>query len=73
MKVFTGFHSLRVWNIAILDVIATIIGAVMMAYVLDTSVVYTMMFLFSCGVLFHRLFSVRTTVDKMMFSNAMST
>ena len=63
----TGFHSIRFFNIAILDVIVTIIVAVMLANAMKADILFTILFCFLCGILIHRLFAVRTTVDKMLF------
>jgi hypothetical protein len=68
-KVGEGVHSYRVFNIAIVDVIATII----MAYLLKIFVFPKRSFLkltiilFLLGIILHRLFCVKTTVDKYIF------
>ena len=68
-KVGGGLHSYRIFNIAIIDVIFTIIGA----YFLQKSLLKEYKYyevlggLFLLGVIMHRLFCVRTTVDKLLF------
>jgi hypothetical protein len=68
-KVGEGVHSYRVFNIAIVDVIATII----MVYLLKIFVFPKRSFLkltiilFLLGIILHRLFCVKTTVDKYIF------
>ena len=68
-KVGEGVHSYRVFNIAVVDVIATII----MAYLLKIFVFPKRSFLkltiilFLLGIILHRLFCVKTTIDKYIF------
>ena len=64
-----GVHSYRIFNIAIVDVIMTIIGAFLISYFLKISFLYTTIFLFILGIILHRIFCVRTTIDKLLFPN----
>jgi hypothetical protein len=64
-----GIHSYRVFGVAIADVIMTIIGAILISFFLKTNLMYTMVCLFLLGIVLHRLFCVRTTVDKLLFPN----
>ena len=66
----TGVHSYRFMNIAIVDVILTIIIAILLSYFLKKSFIYTSIPLFILGIMLHRLFCVRTTIDKLLFPNA---
>ena len=69
-KVGEGVHSYRIFNIAVVDVIGTIIGA----YFLQTYVFpqydykIVLLGLFILGIILHRLFCVKTTVDKLLFN-----
>ena len=63
-----GIHSYRLFGIAIMDVIMTIIGAYMISYFFNYSFIYTLLFLFSLGILLHNIFCVKTTVDKLLFN-----
>jgi len=63
----TGAHSYRVYDVAIVDVIFTIIGAYILAKYMNTSFIITMIIAFALGIILHRLFCVRTTVDKILF------
>lgn len=65
-----GGHSFRIFNIAIIDVVFTIIGGVLIARWLDIAIWKPVLILFILGIFFHRLFCVRTTVDKFLFPNA---
>jgi hypothetical protein len=62
-----GVHSYRLFNIAIIDVICTIIGAYFLSYLFRWNFTYTLIGLFLLGIIFHRIFCVRTTVDKLLF------
>ena len=63
-----GVHSYRVLDVAIVDVVLTVIVGYLLAWGLGWNAVYTIAGLFLLGVFFHRLFYVRTTVDKLLFS-----
>ena len=65
-----GIHSYRVGGIAIADVIMTIIGAIIISYLSGWNFIYTLIGLFILGIILHRLFCVRTTIDKLLFPNA---
>ena len=62
-----GIHSYRLFGVAIADVIMTILGAYLISYFFKISFTYTAIILFGLGIVLHRLFCVRTTVDKMLF------
>ncbi len=62
----TGLHSIRLFNIAIVDVLFTILVAYLIAGY--TGHFWTILTgLFVLGIIMHRLFGVRTTVDKKIF------
>jgi hypothetical protein len=64
-----GGHSYRVFDIAILDVLFTIIGAYLLHRFLLTTIPFCQVLfgLFLLGIVLHRYFCVRTTVDKWIF------
>jgi hypothetical protein len=62
-----GIHSYRFLGVAIMDVIFTIIGAWIISYLTNKPFIFTMIFLFLLGIILHRLFCVRTTIDKLLF------
>jgi hypothetical protein len=62
-----GVHSYRLFGVAIVDVLLTVLGAVLIAYYFDLSFMWTLGILFLIGIGLHRLFCVRTTVDKLLF------
>jgi hypothetical protein len=62
-----GVHSLRLGGIAIMDVVMTLIGAYIIAYYARASFAWTAAGLFLLGIVLHRLFCVRTTIDRLLF------
>lgn len=65
-----GIHYYRLFGIAIADVIMTIIGAFLISYFTKRNFIYILIILFVSGIILHRLFCVRTTIDKLLFPNA---
>lgn len=63
----TGLHSYRIFNIAIVDVLATGALAYLISYTLSYSFVIVLILLLIVSVAMHRAFCVRTTVDKFLF------
>ena len=62
-----GIHSYRIFNIAIADVIMTFIGAFIISYFYNISFIRISIFLFILGIILHRIFCVKTTIDKILF------
>jgi hypothetical protein len=62
-----GIHSYRLFGVAIVDVILTILGAMLIAYFSKYDFYKILIFLFILGIILHRLFCVKTTVDKLLF------
>ena len=62
-----GIHSYRVFNISVVDVVMTIIGAYILSLIFKTPFIYTLIALFVLGIILHRIFCVRTTLDKFLF------
>jgi hypothetical protein len=64
-----GVHK-HYFGIAIMDVIFTIIGAYILHSIYPKySFPLYLIVLFISGIILHRLFGVRTTVDKILFTN----
>lgn len=61
-----GTHT-HFMGVAWRDVVMTIVGGFLIALVFKFNVLYTIISVFILGILFHRLFCVRTTVDKILF------
>ena len=68
----TGAHSYRFFNIAVVDVVLTILAAFLLSWMTKISFFYCAIALFILGIIAHRAFCVRTTVDKLLFPNAKS-
>ena len=65
-----GIHSYRLFGVAIADVVMTIIAAFLLSRFFSISFIYTLIILFILGIILHRIFCVRTTIDKVLFPNA---
>ena len=63
-----GVHSYRIFNIAYVDVLFTIIGAYII-YLFFPKINYflILILLFILGIILHKIFCVRTTIDKFLF------
>jgi hypothetical protein len=62
-----GAHSYRFLGFAVVDTVTVIIVALLVAWYFKWNVWYTLAAFFISGVLIHRLFGVRSTVDKLIF------
>lgn len=63
-----GVHSYRVFDVAIVDVIFTVIGAAIIHYFMPQyRFIVILTALFATGIILHHIFCVRTTVDKWLF------
>ena len=62
-------NKYRIMNISLIDVGATILLAKAIQYYIvpEMNIWIILLFLFVLGVLMHRLFSVKTTIDKFLF------
>jgi fatty-acid desaturase len=63
----TGAHSYRLFNIAIIDLFFTIVGAFMISYFFNVSFILIFILLMLIAILLHRLFCVNTTINKFIF------
>jgi hypothetical protein len=64
-----GAHAYRIFDIAVVDVAATVIVAFLIARVFSVAFWKSLVGLFIAGIISHRAFCVRTTVDKWVFPN----
>jgi len=62
-----GVHSYRFMNLAIVDVLSTIIGAFIIARIFNWNFFLTLLVIFILGIILHRLFCVNTTINKFIF------
>ncbi len=65
-----GLHSYRVFNISIIDVLLTFVLAKFIQYYIleETEFEIILFFCFVSGIILHRVFCVKTTIDKLLFS-----
>ena len=61
-----GMHK-HYYGIAMVDVLATIIGGILFALLFNWNIIITIIVLFILGIILHRLFCVNTTIDKLLF------
>ena len=64
-----GIHSYRIFNISIVDVLLVFIIAWLISYIFKISFIITSFVLFILGIVVHRLFCVKSTVDILLFGN----
>ena len=64
-----GIHSYRLFGVAIADVTITVIAAALISYFLKYSFITTLIILFILGIVLHKIFCVKTTIDKLLFPN----
>ena len=64
-----GIHSYRIYDIAYLDIIITLITALFIqkAFCPKTEYYIVLLFLFILGIIIHRIFDVKTTIDRLIF------
>jgi uncharacterized membrane protein YcaP (DUF421 family) len=62
-----GVHSYRFLNLAVVDVLGTIIIAYMIAKIFDLNPFIIIFIAFLIGIILHRLFCVNTTLNKFIF------
>ena len=62
-----GIHSYRFMGVAIADVIMTLIVAFLFSYYTGYSFLKVSIIFFILGIIAHRLFCVRSTIDKLLF------
>jgi uncharacterized membrane protein YcaP (DUF421 family) len=62
-----GVHSYRIFDLAIVDIIMTIIGAFIISKIFKINFILILVILFIIGIILHRLFCVNTTINKFIF------
>ena len=66
----TGLHSYRIFDIAVIDLLATIIVAYIIYKVLSYNFTCVLLTLLLLGIILHHMFCVKTTVDKLLFGES---
>ena len=62
-----GIHQYRVAGISIVDVLVVIAGGILISYFSGWSIYSVLVVLFVLGIFVHRIFCVRTGIDKLLF------
>ncbi len=62
-----GAHSYRIANFAIVDVLLTVIGALVLSKVFKWNFLKTLIILFILGIIMHKIFCVKTTINNLIF------
>jgi hypothetical protein len=62
----TGAHSYRLFDIAVVDVILTMLVGLLIGYITNNYLI-SIIFMFMLGIIFHYLFCVNTTIGKLIF------
>ena len=64
-----GIHSYRICNLAIVDIIFTLLGArILQIFIFPEShYLHVLTGLFLLSIVLHRMFCVKTTIDKLLF------
>jgi len=63
-----GVHKYKIFNISIVDVLLTIFVAFIISFFSKINFFIILILLFIAGIILHRIFCVRTTVDKLLFN-----
>ena len=63
----TGAHSIRFFGFAVVDVALTVLAAWITAVYFRFGFWITLLGWFAAGIVLHRFFCVRTTIDKILF------
>lgn len=64
-----GAHAYRIFDVAVVDIAATIVVAFIIARAFGFVFWKSLVVLFILGIILHRMFCVRTTVDKWVFGD----
>jgi hypothetical protein len=67
-KVGTGVHSIRLFNIAVVDTLLTLLLAYVISRYFKINLLLIFFILLVASILIHRAFCVETTLTKMFFS-----
>jgi len=62
-----GIHQFRILDIAVVDVLVVVLLAHFITVYTKGNFWYILLILFLVGIVAHRLFCVRTTIDKLLF------
>ena len=61
-----GVHRFRIFDMAIFDIILTILLGLLLAKMLKINTLSGIVIAFGLGIIFHKIFCVETTLNKML-------
>ena len=64
-----GIHKYKIFNIAIFDLLFTLINALIISFYIKKSFITIFILLFLISIIVHRIKGIRTTIDKLLFPN----
>ena len=59
----------RIFTVRVMDLVTLIVGSYLISYLFDISFWKTLLVIFISGIIAHRMFCVRSAVDKLLFPN----
>jgi len=62
-----GLRKYRIFDIAIMDTAVVILFGYFISLYMEWNLVYVLIGLFTLGIIVHRIFCVRTGIDKILF------
>ena len=66
-----GIHSIRFLGVAVVDFVLTVLLGIFINHLIEgnwKSLIVVILFVFSLGVIVHKIFCVNSTINKMIFS-----
>ena len=64
-----GIHSYRLFNLAISDIVLTIIASYIISQITNFDYMNVLIITFIIGILLHKVFCVSTTINNIIFGN----
>jgi len=64
-----GVHKYRIFNIAIVDVLLTLLLSAILSFIFHTHFLIVLTIVFLIGILLHYLFCVKTTIHLFLFGD----
>lgn len=61
-----GLHSYRLFDLAIIDFLSTILGSVIISRIFNTSFIYVFLALILSGIFLHEIFCVKTKLNQLL-------
>ena len=62
-----GIHAMRLFDVAVVDVVATLAAGILIAVIFRVSALLTCALLFVAGIIAHALFCVDTKINTLLF------